>query len=189
VRIDFEHGGSPWDPTETAYTPKEALTTFVTHNGITYYRIARAGCHSMDKILEAELVSLNIPAVETDGGQYFYVGHSSLILLTVKGTLSHGDDIYDPALAAPSLLLPVPFVWYTQNQNQPPCWNDKGCLAERKKTFTRAEFPSSYTLDVCCNPNAHGYGTCEQYIQQRYGPFLLSSEIPILTAQLTMHCP
>ena len=86
LRSDFRHSTTA-DITD-AYTLKEALTQ-KDKNG---KRVSRGGCHTMCRILQSLLISVNIPCYKDNG--WIGKGHAGLFIEGAKKILVHGDDIY-----------------------------------------------------------------------------------------------
>ena len=184
-KIGFRHGSSYLgDPTDTAYTVYEALTTYAGE-----YRVSRAGCHSMSRITIGLLRSLNIPGEETREGEWFGTGHSSAVWPALERVMPHGDDIYNASLWATPVeeFLPT-FGFYDDSSNIAVCGTDQFCLSLRHRSLLAVAYPSSYTVERCCNPTYYGYASCSDYLNASHGDSLTSEEISNAVIQIQSLC-
>jgi hypothetical protein len=175
LRADFRHGSSSLgDPTSTAYTIKDALTTYVANNR----RVSRRGCHSMTRIVLGILRSINIPGEEINDGTWFNPGHSSAVWSALETVLPHGDNIYNALIRATPTdeFLPT-FTFFADNLNTEPCEDSIPCLSHRHMVLNGITYPSDYTVERCCDPNRYGYESCKDYLETQYGAYLTEEEL------------
>jgi len=182
--INFVHGIQGRDPTDTAYTLYDALTS--RPSGA---KVSRRGCNSMSRILVGMLRSVNIPAYEASGAESYYFGHSSAFLLPVDSVVPHGDDIYNVGLGATPTdqFLPT-FDFYADIEHTAVCGSDVSCLSARHRALLSVTYPARYTSDRCCNPVDYGYESCEQYLTDGYAGSLTAGEIAAAAASIESLC-
>lgn len=186
LRADFRHGSSSLgDPTSTAYTIKDALTTYVANNR----RVSRRGCHSMTRIALGLLRSINIPGEEINDGTWFVTGHSSAVWPALETVLPHGDNIYNALIRATPTdeFLPT-FTFFADNLGTQPCGNSIPCLSFRHMVLNGIAYPSDYTLARCCDPNRYGYESCKDYLETQYGTYLTEDELDSAVITLQSLC-
>ncbi len=186
LRADFRHGISGLgDPTSTAYTIKDALTTYAAYNR----RVSRKGCHSMTRITLGILRSINIPGEEINDGTWFEPGHSSAVWPTLETVLPHGDNIYNALIKATPTdeFLPT-FTFFNENLDTEPCGDSIPCLSHRHMALNGITYPSDYTLARCCDPNLYGYESCEDYLDKQYGAYLTQEELDSAVTALLELC-
>jgi len=185
LRADFRHGTTGDENRNTAYTLKEALTTYAPYDR----RVSRRGCHSMTRITIGLLRSVNIPGEETTGGVWFETGHSSAVWPTVETVLPHGDNIYNALIRATPTdeFLPT-FTFYQVNLNTEPCGASIVCLSHRHMSLNAVAHPSDWTLARCCDPTGYGYESCADYIYDRHSDYLTITEMDDAVATLEGLC-
>jgi len=185
VRADFRHGSTSDENRNTAYTLKEALTTYAAYDR----RVSRRGCHSMTRITIGLLRSINIPGEETTSGAWFETGHSSAVWRTVETVLPHGDNIYNALIRSTPTdeFLPT-FTFYEVNLNTEPCGANMVCLSHRHMSLNAMAYPSDWTLARCCDPTRYGYESCEDYIYDRHSEYLTAKEMDDAVAVLEDLC-
>ncbi len=169
----FLHGIGSLDPTHTAYTLEQALTTY---RPGTLSRISRRGCHTMTRITVALLKSVNIPGeIKTSG--WFTPGHSSAEWSVVETVLAHGDDLYGIDRATPTRELLQRYAYYQSNIDTPPCMGDIPCLSVRYHRLNNLKYPDRDLLMDCRRPYYKGAVSCEDYVSDTFGDYLTTEEL------------
>jgi len=185
LRSDFRHGNTGDGNRNTAYTVREALTTYAAYDR----RVSRRGCHSMSRIAIALLRSVNIPGEETTSGKWFETGHSSAVWPTLEYVLPHGDNIYNALLRATPVdeFLPT-LTFYQANLGTEPCEASLVCLSHRHMSLNAIRYPSAWTLDRCCDPTRYGYDDCRDYIYDTHSSYLAAEEMDAAATELESLC-
>jgi len=185
LRSDFRHSNTADINRNTAYTVREALTTYAANDR----RVSRAGCHSMTRIAIALLRCVNIPGEETTVGQWFETGHSSAVWPTLEYVLPHGDNIYNGLLRATPVdeFLPT-LTFYQINLGTEPCGTSLVCLSHRHMSLNAIRYPSHWTLDRCCDPTRYGYENCRDYIYDAHSGYLTEQEMDAAVIELENLC-
>lgn len=185
LRSDFRHSNTGDDNRNTAYTVREALTTYAANNR----RVSRVGCHSMTRIAIAMLRSVNISGEETTGGKWFEAGHSSAVWPTLEYVLPHGDNIYNGLLRATPVgeFLPT-LTFYQINLGTEPCGASLVCLSHRHMSLNAIRYPSVWTLERCCDPTRYGYENCRDYIYDTHSSYLTAEEMDAAVTELESLC-
>ena len=185
LRSDFRHSNTGDGNRNTAYTVREALTTYAANDR----RVSRRGCHSMTRIAIALLRSVNIPGEETTSGKWFEPGHSSAVWPTLEYVLPHGDNIYNALLRAAPVdeFLPT-LTFYQINLGTEPCETSLVCLSHRHMSLNAIRYPSDWTLDRCCDPTRYGYQNCRDYIYDRHSSYLTTEEMDAAVTELESLC-
>jgi len=185
LRSDFRHGNTGDGNRNSAYTVREALTTYAANDR----RVSRAGCHSMTRIAIALLRSVNIPGEETTSGKWFEAGHSSAVWPTLEYVLPHGDNIYNAFLRATPVdeFLPT-LTFYQANLGTKPCEASLVCLSHRHMSLNAIRYPPAWTLDRCCDPTRYGYDDCRDYIYDTHSSYLAAEEMDAAASEIESLC-
>ncbi len=174
LRMDFRHGNTGDENRNTAYTLKEALSTYAANDR----RVSRRGCHSMTRIAIGLLRSINIPGEETTAGVWYEMGHSSGVWPTLERVLPHGDHIYNALVRATPVVEFLPtFTFYDNNVGVEPCGESTVCLSHRHMSLNAVAYPSDWTLRRSCDPAGYGYESCQEYIYDSHSAYLSLEEM------------